>query len=290
MTVAVLGDSGQLASHLKELLPEAAFLGRSRLDLADVAAVSHTLKALAPTTIVNAAAYTAVDKAESEADVAWRVNVDAVAAAARIAAELDIPLLHVSTDYVFDGGKTAPYRADDPVRPINVYGTTKLGGELALRTLSRKHWILRTSWVFSEYGGNFVKTMLRLATTNDTLRVVADQHGRPTYAGDLASLIAALLSRHEPAADLPYGTYHAVGGPAVTWHEFAQVIFNVAVEQGLLPRRPVVRPIPTREFPTPALRPTNAVLAPSAELNALGICMNWRNGLEQTMTQIKSHQ
>lgn len=287
MTVVVLGSSGQLASHLKEALPNAHFLGRASLDLTDLEAIPAALDALAPSAIVNAAAYTAVDKAESEADLAWRLNTEAVAAIARTAAWLDIPLVHVSTDYVFDGHKVDAYDVNDPIRPLSVYGSTKLGGELAVRTLCPMHWILRTSWVFSEHGANFVKTMLRLAAANDTLRVVADQRGRPTYAGDLASVIAALLSHADPTALLPYGTYHAVGGPVVSWHEFAETIFEAAQKRGLLARRPTVQPIPSSDYPTPAPRPYNSVLAPSEEIeSALGIHMDWHRGLDIALAGI----
>lgn len=291
MSVVVLGSSGQLASHLKELLPDAAFLGRSSLDLADLEAIPAALESLAPSAIINAAAYTAVDRAESEADQAWRLNTEAVAAVGRTAARLDIPVAHISTDYVFDGRKSGTYRADDPVCPLNVYGITKLGGELALRTLCPKHWILRTSWVFSEHGTNFVKTMLRLARTTPTLKVVADQRGRPTYAGDLARAIAALTYRNVEGAPLPFGTYHAVGGPDVSWHEFAQAIVSLAQSNGMLAERPAVQAIPTEAYPTPARRPANAVLAPSVEIETvLGVRLDWRDGLEGAMRRINETQ
>ena len=187
----------------------------------------------------------------------------------RLAAALDAPLVHVSTDYVFDGHRGDAYGVDDPVQPLNVYGVTKLAGELAVRTLCAKHWVLRTSWVFSEHGANFVKTMLRAAQSGKALRVVADQRGRPTYAGDLARLIGVIVRRRETKGALAYGTYHAVGGPAVSWHDFALAIFRAAQEHGLLRELPVETPIPTAEYPTPARRPMSAVLAPSIELDAL---------------------
>lgn len=281
MTILVLGDSGQLASHLKKLMPDAVYRGRASLNLADLEGISSAIESLAPSLIVNAAAYTAVDKAETKRDLAWRINTSAVAQIARTAATLNVPVLHVSTDYVFDGCKSTPYGVDDPFRPINVYGKSKLGGELALRTLWHKHWILRTSWVFSEYGTNFVKAILRLAATSDTLRVVADQYGRPTYAGDLARLIVSLLSTQEPQKALDYGTYHAVGGRTVSWHELAEAVIDVANEAGLLTRRPRVQAIATHEYARPAARPFNSSLEPSHELQPiLGVAIDWESALK----------
>ncbi len=180
MTFLVLGRTGQLASHLQITSPDAWFWDRATADLSDVANLEEKLVAAAPAAIVNAAAYTAVDRAETEPDLAWRINAEAPAAMARAARRLDVPLIHVSTDYVFDGASGSPYVETDGTRPPSVYGRSKLGGELAVATLCAKHWILRTSWVFSEHGHNFPKTMLRLARERTELRVVDDQHGRPT--------------------------------------------------------------------------------------------------------------
>ncbi len=310
MTILVLGSSGQLASHLRALLPDARFCGRHALDLADTAAIEPAVIALAPSVIINAAAYTAVDKAESEPDAAWRLNAEAPAALARAAQRLGVPLVQVSTDYVFDGSAPQPYTPDQPVRPLSVYGASKLAGEIAVRTLCERHWILRTSWVFSEFGQNFVRTMLRVAREGRALRIVSDQRGRPTWAGDLAASIAQLIACSEkqaggaPAqqarggpgralpraeahadkppcvsASVPYGTWHAVGGAAVSWYEFAGRIFELAIARGLLQRMPDVTAVPTADYPTPAARPLNAVLAPSPELEALGVTMDWQAGL-----------
>jgi dTDP-4-dehydrorhamnose reductase len=280
MTVLVLGSTGQLASHLKELLPEADYWGRAQFDLRNPAGLEEAIRSAAPAMIVNAAAYTAVDKAESEPDAAWRLNVEAPAAAARAAARLDVPLLHVSTDYVFDGTKAGEYAVTDACNPLSVYGRTKLGGELAVRTLAQKSWILRTSWVFSEHGINFVKTILRLAATKEELRVVADQVGRPTYAGDLAALVARIASGRRPA----YGTYHAVGGPAVSWHALAERIVEAAVRNRRLERAPRVVAISTPEYPTPARRPASSVLMPSAELFApLDVRFDWPGAVERVV-------
>ena len=207
--------------------------------------------------------------------------------AARAAAALDIPLLHVSTDYVFDGTKSGEYSVGDPCKPINVYGASKLGGELAVRALSAKTWVFRTSWVFSEHGSNFVRTIIRLAGQRPELRVVADQFGRPTYAGDLAQLVAQMARGTCVETLLPYGTYHAVGGPVASWHAFAQAITRTAVRRRLLTREPAVTAISTAEYPTAALRPPNSTLAPSPELHALfKVDFDWLRGLEKAVEQM----
>jgi dTDP-4-dehydrorhamnose reductase len=286
MTVLVLGSSGQLAAHLKQLLPDATYCGRDTLDLANPGDVSTAIERMRPSAIVNAAGYTAVDKAESEPGLAWRVNAESVAAAAVAATALDVPFVHVSTDYVFDGRKASGYVENDPTNPLSIYGATKLAGELAARTLCKKSWILRASWVFSEHGANFVKTMLRLASTRAELRVVADQRGRPTYAGDLARVIAELVRRPER---LRFGTFHAVGGSVVTWHEFAELIIEQAFELGMLPKRVPVRPITTADYPTPARRPANSALDASAELaQAVGVAIDWKKGLAQALTRLRA--
>jgi dTDP-4-dehydrorhamnose reductase len=289
MTVLVLGYSGQLAAHLRQLLPDATYCGRAALDLSQPARVAGAIEALKPHAIVNAAGYTAVDKAEQEPGLAWRINAESVAAAASAASTLDVPFVHVSTDYVFDGRKPTDYVEDDPVSPLGVYGATKLAGELAARALCRKCWILRASWVFSEHGANFVKTMLQLAATRDELRVVADQRGRPTYAGDLAALIASLVRQTNMEQRLRFGTYHAVGGPVVSWHEFARSIVEQAFARGMIPKRVPVRGITTADYPTAARRPPNSALQPSDALEqATGIVVDWRRGLSAALEKLRT--
>jgi dTDP-4-dehydrorhamnose reductase len=286
MTVVVLGSSGQLATHLKALLPGATFCGRDALDLADPARVAAALEAMRPSLIVNAAAYTNVDKAESEPAVAWRVNSESVAAAALAAAALDVPFVHVSTDYVFDGRSAAEYAENDAPNPVNVYGATKLAGELAARALSKKSWILRVSWMFGEHGANFLKTMLRLAATRGELEVVADQRNRPTYAGDVAASIAKLV-HPEVRQRLPFGTYHAVGGPVVSRHEFAERIVEEAFARGLIPKRVPVRPIAAADYPSPARRPASSAMKPSPALEAAtGVVMSWEAGLATALARL----
>jgi dTDP-4-dehydrorhamnose reductase len=280
--ILVVGRTGQLARHLHALLPQATFWSRAEADLSQPEGLMAQILKLSPGAVINAAAYTAVDRAETERDLAWRINVDAPAAMARAAATLDVPLIHVSTDYVFDGNAAHAYRESDGVAPQNVYGLTKLGGEIAVRTLAPKHWILRTSWVFSEHGNNFVKTMVRLARERPELRVVNDQRGRPTYAGDLANLIVALL---DPRLNgVPHGTWHAGGDPAVSWCEFAATIFAKAAERGLIAKQPALTGIPTSQYPTPARRPANSVLEPSTALHAgTGVAFDWRRGLDSVL-------
>jgi dTDP-4-dehydrorhamnose reductase len=286
MIVLVLGSSGQLARHLRELLPSAAFWGRERLDLGQPWNVRSAIELERPSLIVNAAAYTAVDKAESERDAAWAVNAESPAMIARAAAALDVPLIHVSTDYVFDGNKQGEYEVGDPCNPLSVYGASKLAGELAVRALCPKAWVLRTSWVFSEFGANFVKTMLRLAGERSELRVVADQVGRPTYAGDLARLVARIAERGA-STRLPFGTYHAVGGAATSWHGFAEAIIAAGLKHNRLARPPRVAAIGTADYPTPARRPRNSVLAPSVELSAaLGAAFDWQRGLDSAVDRL----
>jgi len=285
MTTLVLGSTGQLASHLRELWPTATFWSRTDADLADPPTLRRKLESARPSAIVVAAAYTAVDKAESEPELAWRVNAEAPAEVARAAATLDVPLVHVSTDYVFDGTKTTPYVETDAVAPLNVYGRSKLGGELAVASIAKRYWILRTSWVFSEHGHNFVKTMLRLGRERDRLGVVADQTGRPTYAGDLAQVIAALLAPAQPA--VPHGLHHVGGGPVTSWHGFATSIFERACALGLLPTPPQVQAIATSAYPTPARRPACSVLQPGATLGAaLTGQPDWVAGLETCLNAL----
>jgi dTDP-4-dehydrorhamnose reductase len=289
MTCLVLGRSGQLASHLRERMPDALFWGRGELDLLDAASIEPRIAALRPTCLVNAAAYTAVDRAESEPEAAWAINTTAVAALASAAKALDIPLIHVSTDYVFNGQKLGPYVETDTTQPISAYGRTKLGGELAVMSLCPKHWILRTSWVFSEHGANFVKTMLRLGGERDALNVVADQRGVPTYAEDLARVIEALAQHGEQLGILP-GVYHAVGGPETSWCDFARQIFARALARGTLAKPVQVNAIPTSAYPTPARRPANSVLAPSqAMLATLGTAMDWPAGLDRMLERLMSN-
>ena len=289
MSALVLGSRGQLARHLREVLPDARFWGRRERSLDDPDAAGAAIVEAAPSVIVNAAAYTAVDRAEEEPHAAWRVNAEGAACAARAAARLGVPIIHVSTDYVFDGDSDRAYRETDPTRPINVYGRTKLAGELAVTSLWSRHWILRASWVFSELDGNFVTTMLRLAGERSRLRVVADQRGRPTYAGDLARIIATLVAG--PRQSVPWGVHHVSGGKSVSWHQFAERIIADGYEGGLIGQCPSVDAIPTADYPTRARRPMNSVLEPSHVLaKALEANPDWQAGLGHVVARLRQRK
>ncbi len=263
MRVLITGAGGQVGHELLRLAPEgfeAMGMGSAELDIADAAQVAATVERLQPQLIINAAAYTAVDKAESEPERAWAVNRDGVAHLAIAAERLGIPVLHISTDYVFSGDARTPYRESDPPRPTGVYGASKLGGEVELVANCSRSLVLRTSWVFGVHGNNFVKTMLRLGREHEELGVVADQHGCPTSAASIARALWQLAAQYREQGTLPWGTYHFSGAPACSWYEFAVEIFRQAHELGLLPHVPQVRAIATADYPTPARRPAWSVL------------------------------
>ncbi len=261
--VLVTGAKGQVGSEIVKAVP-AGFtvigLGSNELDITNQQQVTALIAQYKPDLIINAAAYTAVDKAESDSDNAYAVNQQAVAWLAQAAKQADIPLFHISTDYVFDGESTTPYKETDPVNPQSVYGMSKLAGEQVLAATHNKHIILRTSWVFGAEGNNFVKTMLRLGKERDELSVVADQHGCPTSASSIAKALWQLAEKYKTERTLPWGIYHFSNSPACTWYEFACEIFEQAVKAGGLERKPVVQPITTAEYPTPAKRPAWSVL------------------------------
>lgn len=262
--VLVTGAKGQVGSELVKLAP-AGFtvigLGSAQLDITDQEQVNAAVALHQPDLIINAAAYTAVDKAESDSDNAYAVNEKAVAWLAQAAVQADIPLFHISTDYVFDGESTTPYKETDPVNPQSVYGASKLAGEQALAAIHSKYIILRTSWVFGAEGNNFVKTMLRLGKESDELSVVADQYGCPTSAASIADVLWKLAELYKQKASLPWGIYHFSNSPACTWHGFAVEIFKQAKEKGLIDKEPKVNAITTAEYPTPAKRPVWSVLS-----------------------------
>jgi len=290
----VLGHSGQLATHLREMRPEALFWGREVLDLARPELIEAAVLDTRPTAIVNAAAYTAVDRAETEPDLAWRINALAPAALARAAARLDVPLIQVSTDFVFDGTSPDDYDPDAPTAPLNAYGYSKLGGELAAAALCRRHWILRASWLFSEHGHNFVKTVIRLAREAKPLSVVDDQIGRPTYARALAEWIDAFL--HQGTAHLlPPGVYHFGAGPALSWHRFAVHLLQAAQEIGLLTHQPEARAVTSDAYAASrrgvvAARPPRSVLRPSPDLDRVAPCEDWRAGLARCLSRLATRQ
>jgi dTDP-4-dehydrorhamnose reductase len=255
---------------------------RAELNLADPAAIARYLDGQTFDAIISSGAYTAVDKAESDVATAWLVNAVAPAVFASHAARHDIPIIQVSTDYVFDGAKPAPYLESDPVGPIGVYGASKEGGEQAVRTSRARHVILRTSWVVSPHGANFIKTMLRVGAERPLLRVVADQTGAPTVAGDLASAISVILGRLLSDPDAPTGTFHLSNSGETTWFGLASHVFAVAKELGR--SQPALEPITTADYPTPARRPANSRLALDKLGAAFGILpRHWQDATAEVV-------
>jgi dTDP-4-dehydrorhamnose reductase len=267
--VLITGSNGQVGSCLVKQLqscPEIEFLAvdRDKLDITSEQEVIETVLAFSPNIIINAAAHTAVDKAEYEVELSYAINRDGPKYLAQVAEQVGAAILHISTDYVFAGDKEGLYSESDTVNPQGVYGKSKLAGEEAVINACSRHIILRTAWVFGEDGNNFVKTMLRLGQQKDSLGIVADQFGGPTYAGDIATAlikIAETITDTKNAFDSNnYGIYHFSGMPHVSWCEFAQAIFDKAVEQNVLVKSPDVKGIKTEEYPTPAKRPANSKL------------------------------
>lgn len=290
MRVLITGARGQVGHELLRLAPEGfdvLGVGSAELDIADTSAVVREADRLRPQLIINAAAYTAVDKAESEPERAYAVNRDGPANLGRAAEQRCIPVLHISTDYVFAGDAAQPYRESDPTGPTGVYGASKLAGEQALAASCSRHVIVRTSWVFGAHGNNFVKTMLRLGRERDELSVVADQRGCPTSAASIARALWALAHHYQQEGDLRWGIYHYSGTPACSWHGFAQAIFQQAQAAGLMPRQPVVHAIATEQYPTPAKRPAWSVLDCSLLRQVYGIePADWRAELNTVLAEL----
>jgi len=282
MRILVFGKTGQVATELARRLPEgvtARFLGRDEADLSDPSACAAAVKAAECDLVINAAAWTAVDRAETEEDVATMVNGAAPEAMALAAADRGLPFLHVSTDYVFDGAGDTPFRPEDRTAPLGAYGRSKLAGEVGVRAAGGPHLILRTSWVVSAHGANFVKTMLRLGRERDSLNVVADQIGGPTPAAAIAdALYAAARAMRQGALG---GTHHFAGAPDTSWADFARAIMARAG----LPC--AVNDIPTSAYPTPARRPANSRLDCAAFTAAFGVARpDWRAGLDDILKEL----
>jgi len=291
--ILLFGAGGQVGT---EILRAAArhgdatcALGREQGDLADGAAVRKAVAETDVDVVINAAAYTAVDQAESDVARATAVNRDGPAALAEACAARRLPLVHFSTDYVFDGSKSAPYTESDPPRPLSVYGRTKEAGECAIRARHHAHVILRTSWVYAAHGRNFVRTMLRLAQERDALSVVDDQRGAPTAAADLARTALHVARRlGETARDRalpPYGTYHCTAAGETTWCGFARAIFELAGAR--VPRVPRITPIPSSAYPVPAARPKNSMLDNARLAAAFDPPRRpWREGLAEVLDEL----
>ncbi|SQH77484.1 dTDP-4-dehydrorhamnose reductase subunit, NAD(P)-binding, of dTDP-L-rhamnose synthase [Shewanella benthica] len=263
MRVLITGSKGQVGCSLVERLEgkvELLAVDRTELDITDKIAVYETVQTFKPDFIINAAAHTAVDKAEQEIELSYAINRDGPKYLAEAANDIGATILHISTDYVFPGDKDGAYLESDVTGPLGVYGKSKLAGELTVAA-NPKHVILRTAWVFGEYGNNFVKTMLRVGADRDELNVVADQFGGPTYAGDIAdALIGIMQSLNASQNDKLYGVYHYSGYPHVSWCDFAKAIFEQAEKADLI-KAPLVNGITTDMYPTPAKRPENSKLS-----------------------------
>jgi dTDP-4-dehydrorhamnose reductase len=256
-------------------------LGYQQLDITDRHAVNEAVRKFRPDYIINAAAHTAVDKAEEEVDASYAINSEGPRFLAEAATKYDSVLLHISTDYVFGGDGEKAYCETDITAPIGVYGRSKLAGEKAIAYACERHIILRTAWVFGEHGSNFVKTMLRLGSERDTLGIVGDQFGGPTYAGDIASALICMIEQIELRKKVEWGIYHFSGMPYVSWYDFAQEIFSVAEEQGIL-KPPTLSSIPTSAFPTPAKRPANSCLNCHKIEKSFNILpSNWKEALKK---------
>ena len=288
MKLLVLGAGGQVGRELCRREWPAGYrlaaFDRGDVDITREDSIAAAMQRERPDMVINAAAYTAVDRAESEPDAAWAANCTGPGQLAAACREAAVQLIHISTDYVFDGSKAGPYREDDPVNPLGVYGRSKEAGDHAIREALAEHVILRTAWVYSAHGHNFVKTMLRLAGERPVLRVVADQTGSPTSAADIAAAIAAIV-RRIAAGQGRWGTYHFTGAGAVTWHGFAEAIFELAAPwRGPRPR---VEPITTADYPTPARRPASSVLDCSHIGEVFGIApRRWREALADVIREL----
>jgi dTDP-4-dehydrorhamnose reductase len=291
--ILLFGAAGQVGSELIERARERGIsvrgITRVEADLADRNAVEAVVASSGPQVVVNAAAYTAVDQAEREQEAAHASNVLGARNIAESARRHDLPLIHLSTDYVFDGSKAGAYVEDDPIAPLGVYGRTKAEGEQMIRDSGVGHVILRTSWVYGRHGKNFVRTMLRLAQTQDVIRVVADQRGCPTATADIAEAIFAVcdaLRRGGDRAPLP-GTFHFAGTGATTWHGLALAAIEAQAE--LTGKRPRVEAIGTRDYPTPARRPANSELDSSRFFAAFGYrAKPWRERVREVVTALCS--
>ncbi len=290
MRIAVTGKQGQVVSALLERGPvsgvEIVAVGRPELDLVDRASIRAVLSQIKPDMIVSAAAFTAVDKAESEEELALVVNAEGPTAIAEVAKELGVPIVHLSTDYVFSGGKQGLYVETDATGPVSAYGRSKLAGEEGVAAANPNHVILRTSWVYSPFGANFLKTMLRLAETRDALNVVADQHGTPTSALDIAEAVIAMAKRlcADPDPKLR-GIFHMTGSGEGTWADFAEAIF--ADLQARSGREVSVGRIATKDYPTPAKRPANSRLSNDKLKQVYGIVLpDWRQSTRVVLNRL----
>lgn len=282
MRILITGRQGQVGACLSEkLYHEESFevlaMTKAELDITDQARVNEVVYDFSPEIIINAAAYTDVDKAEEQVQLAYGINRDGPSYLAKASQQIGATLLHISTDYVFDGTKLEEYVETDATNPLGIYGKSKLAGEQAVAKLCEKHIILRTSWVFGEYGNNFVKTMLRLGAVREQLNIVGDQFGGPTYAGDIADSVIEIAKKIKKDNQIPYGVYHFSGLPQLSWYEFADFIFEQARAQGVITSKPILYKIRTEEYPAPAQRPSNSRLKVDKLTDSFSIgASNWK--------------
>ncbi|SDS80505.1 dTDP-4-dehydrorhamnose reductase [Pseudomonas prosekii] len=287
MKILINGQHGQVSQELQRHLShlgELVVLGREQLDLAQPEQIRQQVQRIRPDLIINAAAHTAVDQAESEPELAFAINASAPGILAEQALELGVPLIHYSTDYVFDGSKPAPYTEDDAPNPLGVYGKSKLAGEQAISAVQGQHLILRTSWVYSTHGRNFLLTMQRLLQEKPEMRIVADQIGAPTWAGTIARSTLALIERWQAGNPGAWGTYHLTAQGETSWFGFAQAIGAALREQG----KPCAHllPIPSSDYPTPAARPLNSRLDCSRLQREWGVSQaDWQTALRECLAE-----
>ena len=287
MRILLLGQHGQVSQELQRALQgagELRVLGREQLDLAQPELIRQHVLRLRPELIINAAAHTAVDQAESEAELAFAINASAPGILAEAAAELGAALIHYSTDYVFDGSHAAPYRESDSTNPLSVYGRSKLAGEQAIQAVGGMHLILRTSWVYSQHGKNFLLTMQRLLQERESLSVVADQIGAPTWAGTIAQTTAQLIEHWRTGHAGPWGVYHLSAQGETSWFGFASAIATHLRSQGKTVA--TLQPIPSSAYPTPAQRPLNSRLDCRRLQQDWHVQLpDWQSALEQCLTR-----
>jgi dTDP-4-dehydrorhamnose reductase len=288
--IAIIGSNGQLGWELVKRARQSGIvvlaLDYPEIDIRDPASIDGRIDFSKIDLVINAAAYTAVDKAESEPEMAFAVNREGPANLADRCRDRRIPLIHVSTDYVFDGTKQGPYVEEDPIAPLGVYGKSKAAGEAVLRQRLPEHLIVRTAWLCGIHGHNFVKTILRLGRDRATLKVVSDQSGCPTFAADLADAILKMASQVEIGKLVPWGTYHYCGRGETTWHGFAEAIFEIAEQYETFTVK-LVMPISTAEYPTPVRRPANSVLDCSKIERQLGIRSRpWKESLAEMIRRL----
>lgn len=289
--IVILGENGQVSRALSGLLgPACVALGQNRANFCDIAHVLQTIEAVNPSAVINAAAYTQVDKAEEEQALARKINTESPGAIARWCAAKNIPFVHYSTDYVFDGSKNTPRGEEDPTNPINVYGASKQAGEQAIAAAGGQYLIFRTSWVYDDAGKNFLNTMLKLGADREELRVVADQIGAPTYAPHIAAATLEALQAARSKEVFPSDIYHLCNAGETSWHGFAEMIFAEARSHGAQLAVKRIVPIPSTDYPTPAKRPLNSRLSCEKIARALGVKMpTWQEGLKACMKKKYGH-